>query len=226
MHHRDVHAGTVEHQLQRLINQTDRQQRAVDQTTGLQQHDPGGDPHQDRGPERQQHQNHQQVALPRRQVGQQIGQRVGQQQADGSNHQAHPEGAGKNIQVDGLVRCGSCQLTEIVDAMVQGSQQVIGGDIAVIAADDLPVGGVAPALIKAFQRIFIGGRLALEGQRAGGFRHQAAVACQFHVQAFRQVTQGLLLARIGQVQAQRLIRRLGGQGFAIPLLQGCHGARQ
>ena len=71
---------------------------------------------------------------------------VGQQQADGGNHQAHPEGAGKDVQVDGLVRGGGRQLAEIVDPVVERRQQEIRGKATVVTTDHLPVGRVAPAL--------------------------------------------------------------------------------
>ncbi|MNN89679.1 hypothetical protein D3C81_2075290 [compost metagenome] len=79
MHHRDVHAGAVEHQFQRFIDDAHGHQPTVDQTARLQQYDPRGDAHQDRCPERQQHEDHQQVALPGRQVGQQVRQWISQQ---------------------------------------------------------------------------------------------------------------------------------------------------
>ena len=124
MHHRDVHPGAVEHQFQRLVDQAHAQQRAVDQATRLQQHDPRCHPHQHRGPERQQHQDHQQVALACRQVGQQVRQRVSQHQADAGNHKPHPEGAGKNIEVDRLIRRRLSDFAQIIDTMIDRRQQV------------------------------------------------------------------------------------------------------
>ncbi|MNF90843.1 hypothetical protein D3C84_734280 [compost metagenome] len=64
VHHRDVNPDAVEHQFQRFIDDAHGHQGAVDQATGLQQDNPRRHSHQDRSPERQQDQNHQQVALP------------------------------------------------------------------------------------------------------------------------------------------------------------------
>ncbi|OMP13417.1 hypothetical protein COLO4_01723, partial [Corchorus olitorius] len=186
VHHRDVHAGAVEHQFQRLVDDAHGHQRTVDQPARLQQYDPRCHPHQDRGPERQQHQDHQQVALPGRQVGQQVRQRVGQHQADGGDHHAHPQGAGKDIQVNGLVRGSLGQFAKVIDTVVQRSQQVERGQRAGVAADRLPVGRVAPTFVQGLQGILVRGGLGLERQCARRLGQQAAVAGQFHVQAFGQ----------------------------------------
>ncbi|MCY1413361.1 hypothetical protein D9M71_287910 [compost metagenome] len=226
VHHRDVHTHAVEHQFQRLVDHAHAHQGTVDQATRLQQHNPGRDPHQDRGPERQQHQDHQQVALARRQVGQQVRQRIGQHQADGGNDQAHPEGTGKNVQVDRLVRRGRGQFAQVIDAVVDRCQQVERCDGAGVTADRLPVGRVAPTLVKLLHGFFIGSRLSLERQGASGFCQQAAVAGQLHVQALGKITQGLILARFSQVFAQSLVYRLIRQALAIPVGYRGHGTRQ
>ncbi|MNH22278.1 hypothetical protein D3C79_821290 [compost metagenome] len=101
--------------------------------------------------------------------------------------------------------------------MVDGSQQVERGHRTGIAAYRLPVGRVAPTLVDGLQGVFIRGRLCLEWQRAGSLGQQAAVAGQFHVQALGKVAKGLVLARLGQVLAQRLVHILAGQALAIPL---------
>ncbi|MNS98352.1 hypothetical protein D3C72_1327160 [compost metagenome] len=191
----------------------------------MQQHDPRRDPYQDRGPERQQHQNHQQVALARRQVRQQVSQGVCQHQADHGDDQAHPEGAGEDVEVDRLVRGGRGDFAEVVDAVIDSRQQVIRGDAAGVAAHRLPVGRVAPAFIETFQRFFIRGRLGGERQGAGSFGQQAAVAGQFHVQALGQIAQGLILASLGEVFGRCFVNRFSGQASAIPTGDGSHGAR-
>ncbi|MNO90458.1 hypothetical protein D3C76_819710 [compost metagenome] len=191
----------------------------------MQQHDPRRDTHQDRGPERQQHQNHQQVALARRQVRQQVSQWIGKHQADHGDDQAHPEGAGEDVEVDRLVRSGRGDFAEVIDAVVDGGQQIVRGDAAGVAAYGLPVGRVAPAFVETFQRFFIRGRFSGERQGAGGLGQQAAVAGQLHVQAFGQIAQGLILARFGEVFAGRLVDRFGRQASAVPAGYGCHGAR-
>lgn len=226
VHHRDVYAGAVEHQLQRLVDQAELEQRAVDQATRLQQDDPGGDTHQDRGPERQQDQDHQQVALARRQVGQQVGQRVGQQQADDGDHRAHPEGAGEDVQVDGLVRGGARHFAEIVDPVVEGCEQVIGRIAAGVAADHLPVGGVAPALVELLHGVLVGSGLLLERQLARGLRHQAAITGQLHVQALGEIADGLVATSLGEILAERLVDGVGRQRLAVPGGDGLYRQRQ
>ncbi|MCY1298676.1 hypothetical protein D9M70_481720 [compost metagenome] len=110
--------------------------------------------------------------------------------------------------------------------MVEGGEQVIGGEVAGVAADRLPVGRVAPAFVERLQRILIGGGLLLERQRAGSLGHQAAVAGQLHVQALGQVAEGLVLARLGEVEAERPVHALLRQRLAVPGADRFHGARQ
>ncbi|RMS00858.1 hypothetical protein ALP75_202183 [Pseudomonas syringae pv. actinidiae] len=110
--------------------------------------------------------------------------------------------------------------------MVNRRQQVIRRDTAGVAAHRLPVSRVAPAFIQRFERFFIRGRLGLERQRASGLAQQAAITGQFHVQPLGQVAQRGILARFSQVQAQRLIDRLGRQPFTIPFLHFDHSGRQ
>ncbi|MNP05821.1 hypothetical protein D3C76_977820 [compost metagenome] len=226
MDHGDVYTGAVEYQLQRFVDDAQGHQCAVDQTTRLQQHNPGGNPHQNRGPERQQYQDHQQVALPGWQVGQQIGQRISQHQADGGDDKAHPQGTGEDVQVNGLVRGGLGQLAEIIDAVVQSRQQVERGDATGVTANSLPVGRIAPALVQLLQCFFIRSRLGLERQGSGGFRQQAAIAGQLHVQTLGGVAEGLVLARLAKVFAQCLVHRLVRQALTVPLRDRRNGLRQ
>ncbi|MNU91757.1 hypothetical protein D3C71_816550 [compost metagenome] len=163
--------------------------------------------------------------MARRQVRQQISQWVRQHQADHGDDQAHPEGTGKDVEVDRLVRSGRGDFAEVVDTVIDSRQQVIRGDAAGVAAHRLPVGRVAPALIETFQRFFIRRRLSGERQGAGGFGQQAAVAGQFHVQALGQITQGLILAGFGEVFGGRFVNRFSGQAAAVPTGDGGHGAR-
>ncbi|MCY1180345.1 hypothetical protein D9M73_207790 [compost metagenome] len=72
---------------------------------------------------------------------------------------------------------------------------------------------------------FIGSRLGLERQGASGFRQQAAIAGQFHVQALGQIAQGLILASLGEVFGRCFVNRFSGQASAIPTGDGSHGAR-
>ncbi|MOA07351.1 hypothetical protein D3C78_1270400 [compost metagenome] len=110
--------------------------------------------------------------------------------------------------------------------MVERSQQVERGDRTGVAADRLPVGRVAPTLVEGLQGIFIGSGFTLERQRPRGLGQQAAVTGKLHVQALGKVAQGLVLARLGQVLAQRLVHVLARQALAIPLGDDAHGARQ
>ncbi|MNY18920.1 hypothetical protein D3C86_1523290 [compost metagenome] len=110
--------------------------------------------------------------------------------------------------------------------MVEGGQQVIGGDARTVAADHLPIGRVAPTLVQAFQGVLVGLRFAGEGQRTGGAADQAAKAGQFHVQPLGQITQAALLARLDDVQAHGAIDRLARQCLAVPFGDGRDGKRQ
>ncbi|MNP11162.1 hypothetical protein D3C76_1033360 [compost metagenome] len=109
--------------------------------------------------------------------------------------------------------------------MIEGREQVIGGQAAGVAADHLPVGRIAPALVDGFQRFLIGSRLALQRQGAAGLGHQAAVAGQLHVQALGKIADGLVLARGGQVFGQRLVGGFRRQGLAVPVGNGLDGQR-
>ncbi|MNE35602.1 hypothetical protein D3C80_1293730 [compost metagenome] len=110
--------------------------------------------------------------------------------------------------------------------MVDRCQQVERRHRTGVAADRLPIGRIAPTLVELLHGFFIGSRLGLERQGASGFRQQAAIAGQLHVQALGQIAQGLILARLGQVLAQGLVHGLIRQALAIPAGYCGHGTRQ
>jgi len=140
-------------------------------------------------------------------ISRQIRERIGKHQADRRDHQAHPERAGEDIQVHRLIRRDRCQLAHVVDAVIEGSQQIVGCERTVVTTDDLPIGRVAPALIESLERFLIGRWQFLEWERAGRLGHQAAETGLLHVQAFGQIAQRLILPRLEQVFAEGPVHR-------------------
>ncbi len=65
---------------QRLLDQAQRQQRAVEHAVAVEDADPGVDADQERGPRRQHHQHHRDVARRRRQARDHVGHRIADQQ--------------------------------------------------------------------------------------------------------------------------------------------------
>ena len=198
-------------------------QELIDQAIGLQQHDPGGDPYQHRGPERQQHQDHQQVGGTYRQGSQQVGQRIGQQQTAGGDHQTHPEGAKKDILIDGLFGGHRHYLTGLVMLQIQRGEQVVAGIGRAVTVDGLPVGQLSPARIQLDHGRFPGFRRRIEGQTIGTVIEQAAITGDLVVQSLTQITQLVRLAGTGYLFGQGVVGGVIRQRLAIPVAQGGDG---
>ena len=123
-------------------------QRVVDQALGLQQHDPRRDAHQDRGPERHQHQDHQHVGLARRQRAEPVGERVAQQQAPQRDDRADLEGAHQDAAEHALVGIDALDRALRVAPQVDRGEQVVGRPARAVLRDRLPVLRFGPALVE------------------------------------------------------------------------------
>ncbi len=110
--------------------------------------------------------------------------------------------------------------------MIHSRQQVEQRKAVGVAPDRLPVRWVSPTLVEVFQRFFIRAGHFGKRQRPCGFGQQAAIAGQFHVQAFGQIAQGLIFARFAQIFAERLVYRFARQTAPIPGFHRHHGPRQ
>ena len=93
MRHGDDQADAGVHQVDRMIGDVQAEQQLVQDAGPLQQHRPCRRAHQDRGPERQQHQQDQARRRRSRQVRQEPGERKAQHQRDQRDAGGDPEGA-------------------------------------------------------------------------------------------------------------------------------------
>ena len=105
MDHGDDGARHVVDQRQPLLfgENPEGDEQVVDHALVLQQHDPGSRAHEQRSPERHQHQQQQESGPSRPGVGQQPGQRIRQQQADRGDGGADGEGSQQQAHVDAPV---------------------------------------------------------------------------------------------------------------------------
>ena len=151
-HHRAGHV--VDHGDPAVVaDQTDRDQQVVDDALGLQQHDPGGGPDQQRGPERHQHERQQQARAARRRMGNQMGHRIAKQQAQEGDAQTDDERAPEQHQVDaailGLAGDGAVRSALQID----GVQVVPHGEAVAGGAYGVPGAHVAPIRVDGDQRL-------------------------------------------------------------------------
>ncbi len=93
MDHRDINASAVVDELYSVGPEMQEYGRIIDQTLGLQQDHPGRRAHQERGPEWEQHKNHEDVAHPLGGIGQEIGHGIAQQNTTAGNHHTQENGA-------------------------------------------------------------------------------------------------------------------------------------
>mmetsp|Transcript_3597 Transcript_3597/g.6551 ORF Transcript_3597/g.6551 Transcript_3597/m.6551 type:complete len:293 (+) Transcript_3597:266-1144(+) len=149
MRHRDDRAELVVDQRQPVLvrNDADPDKDVVDHALLLQKHFPCTRPHQKRGPERQQHEDQQQVRRFRRQVRQQVGDRVAEQHAHQRDHARHEDRALEQQQVDALL-FRLCLDAIGRQAQVDGGEEVTGGIGVREGLDRGPDIAVAPIVIQ------------------------------------------------------------------------------
>ncbi len=121
-----------------VVEQAEPDQHVVDDALLLQQDDPGGGAHQQRGPEGQQHQDHQQVGGLQRQSGQQEGHGIAQQNAEPGDQHRHPGGAPEERAIDLIALRPLHHLAFGGVLVVEGQQVVDRRDRAGLALHQAP----------------------------------------------------------------------------------------
>ena len=104
VHHADQHAGEIVQQRQRVADDAGIDQPAIEHAVAAQQHHPGIGAHQDRGPQRQQHEDEAERRPGGRRGGDQEAQRIAQQQAEAGDQQGDLEGVPEHPQVKPLAQ--------------------------------------------------------------------------------------------------------------------------
>ena len=230
MGHHDDGAGLVVNHRQPPVvaDQTHRHQQVVQHTLALQQHDPAGRAHQKRGPEWQQHQDHQQVGFCHRQRRQQMGHRKGQQQAQQRDHARQHEGLQKQELVDTLV------LGHELDAAVFGPFQIGRNQIEIRRGrargrpHRLPQQRRAPGLVLGQQRLLE--RRCQLVRRPRGRGEQRPGARDVVIDPRAGFSGGLVLFHLGKIGGQggkgSLVRLGAGRIVGKPGRKGRRGGRK
>ncbi len=218
--HRQDGAEAREDHLEPLVDQ--HFQQVVQRTFAAQQHEPRRGAHQQRGPERQHDEDHQQVGACRRLGRQQIGDREAEDQRQHGDQPGDPEGAGIDVDEHRLIRRDAL---DPVGALLQVDrrQPVVGRVARGGALDDAPQREVAPDLVGGEEQLLVGaarGRLDLAGD-ALELRHRAGI---FAVDALGDLADLALLLRgfqiLGERGEGRLVRQTPGRP-SPPAPHGC-----
>ena len=111
-------------ELQRIGDDARTAQNAIDDSFPLKKHHPGRGTDQHRSPERQQHENHQQIAEASRYRREQVRDRVSQHKADQGHDGADPESPFEHIDENRLLRRRSSDAAVRRQAPIERGQQV------------------------------------------------------------------------------------------------------
>jgi hypothetical protein len=190
----------------------------------LQQHDPGGSTHQKRGPERHQHQDHQEIADPRRQRGKLVGERIAKDEAERGDHEGDPERAREDIEVDRLLRRRAYDPAGGILLAVQSGQNVERRPGGRSALDDGPGGGLGPARIEPDQSL-APGACGLVGKIAPGRQQQTAKSGQVVGKPLGRDREHACVIRLPQLGRKAGEGLLVGQAFAVPFPDPRRGLR-
>ena len=197
----------------------------------LQQHDPCGDAHEHRRPERNQHEDHHEVGPPLRQRRDPVRERIAEQQREQRDGDADHERAAEDREIDRLVGVGLHDVAEAVLLVVERGEQVERRIRAAVLRDRLPVGGIAPARIETDQLVArLRGRqcrvvVALQRHRARRLRDERAIAGNLGVQPPRSAHR-LAVGHLRHVGRECDIRGVGRRRLAVPARQRPDRVRQ
>ena len=210
--HGDDRPGAVVDHREAVVvaDETDPHEEVIDDPLLLEERDPARGPDQERGPEREQHHDHQQVARANGQGRHQVRDRVAEEEAEHGDDEAEPQGPAEEVHVDlPLLRLAG-------DGAVRGESKVGGGEVVrggvggALALDEPPDVEVPPALVELDHRLPVGG--LVDALRAPpGLAKEARHAAELVVEPYPHPADGAVLPALLEIRHEGLEHRLFGQ---------------
>ncbi len=224
MRHGHDRAPPIEDELHPLIEESQPEGDIVEDAIGLKQDHPGSGPHEERGPEGKEDQDHQEIGGARGKAGEQIGDRVAQEQGQDGDQRADPEGAQEHGYENRLIGRGAHDVVIGVQAQIGGREKIERRDRLHGPIDRRPGVPAPPDRVDRDHRVFPGTVFDL-GELATGLDDDAANAADLVVQALADEPGVPALMRGAQIDGEGCEDLFRREVAPVPERDGLPGLR-